>query len=144
MQKEFYRFAGFFLEIRGDHKMSGCLSENNCIEKSNLSLMDILLQRESSQEAVLQYCFDRFRALFEYDEKNGTEYLRTLQVYLETGNSLSASAKKLFVHRNTVLQRMKKIASLLQTDFHDFSTASEYYFMIRIIQYSEDAEGKDV
>jgi len=46
--------------------------------------------------------------LIEYDKNNGTDYVRTLAVYLRNYKNLSQTADDLFLHRNTVLYRLKK------------------------------------
>jgi len=43
--------------------------------------------------------------------------LDTLEAYFEHDGQINAIAKKLFVHRNTVLYRMEKISELLGLDF---------------------------
>ena len=53
------------------------------------------------------------RQLYEYDMKNHTEYLSTLICYLQNNCSVSAAAEKLFIHRNSLQYRIKKIEELL-------------------------------
>lgn len=48
-----------------------------------------------------------------------TEYLETLRIYLDTNRSIAQSAERLFVHRNTVAYRIKKIVELLDVDLDD-------------------------
>ena len=55
----------------------------------------------------------------EYDEKNGTEYLKTLQAYLVTGKNNRESIRLLSVHQNTLLYRLTKIKDLFGIDFMD-------------------------
>ena len=57
--------------------------------------------------------------LYIYDRKNKTELLDTLRVYLESGSNAAEAAKKLFIHRNTLYQRMKKIEEIIQVDLKD-------------------------
>ncbi|SNR88968.1 PucR C-terminal helix-turn-helix domain-containing protein [Haloechinothrix alba] len=47
------------------------------------------------------------------------ELLRTLRRYLDLESSATATAKALSVHRNTVIQRLEKIGSLLPVDLAD-------------------------
>ena len=44
------------------------------------------------------------------------DLLGTVWTYLETGHSLEATARELFVHPNTVRYRLKKVAELLEWD----------------------------
>lgn len=52
------------------------------------------------------------RTLAAYDEKRGTQLLETLEAYLDQGCSVSETAKVLFIHRNTLLNRIKSLESL--------------------------------
>ncbi|UFJ39807.1 PucR family transcriptional regulator ligand-binding domain-containing protein [Brevibacillus humidisoli] len=53
--------------------------------------------------------------LYSYDKENGSDLLKTLFFYLESGGSLIETANRLYIHRNSVkyrLERMKEIAGL--------------------------------
>lgn len=49
----------------------------------------------------------------DYDEKNGTDCLSLLRLYVENDSSVIAVAEKSGVHRNTVNNRIKLIRELL-------------------------------
>jgi len=59
--------------------------------------------------------------LIEYDSENGTNYVTTLAVYLRNYKNLSQTADDLFLHRNTILYRLKKIEEILQASLDDHS-----------------------
>lgn len=99
---------------------------------------DFLYQYLTAHSEVLEYCHNKLNILIEYDQSTGTEYLKTLRVYLETGKSYIASAEILFVHRNTVLQRIRKISELLDIDLRDFDVTNEYYLMLKILEYEKE------
>ena len=46
--------------------------------------------------------------LIEYDKNNGTDYVKTLSVYLRNYKNLSQTAEELFLQRNTIHYRLKK------------------------------------
>lgn len=98
---------------------------------------DFLYQYLLEHNEVLEYCHSKLKILIDSDQNTGTEYLKTLKVYIETDKSYMASAEILFVHRNTVLQRIKKITELLEVDLRDFEVTSEYYLMLRILEYEK-------
>lgn len=60
-------------------------------------------------------CHPDLIALLRYDRENHTELLRTLQVYLGCGLNATAAAGELFIHRNTLYQRLGKIESLISS-----------------------------
>lgn len=54
-----------------------------------------------------------FLRLQKYDTENRTEYLSTLICYLQNNCSTSAAANALYIHRNSMQYRIKKIEDLL-------------------------------
>ncbi len=54
--------------------------------------------------------------LAELDAREGTEYLRTLRVYLEVFQNSTDAAARLGVHKNTVLYRIRRVGELLDLD----------------------------
>lgn len=47
-----------------------------------------------------------------HDQENGTEYLKTLRVYITSMCNHSNTREKMHIHRNTLLYRLKKITEL--------------------------------
>ncbi len=60
-----------------------------------------------------------YQRLLEYDSKKGTEYVRTLQVYLENNKNVVQTANQLFVHRATIIYRLKRISEIGRTDLEN-------------------------
>ena len=54
-----------------------------------------------------------FRRLYDYDLENRTEYLPTLVSYLQHNCRVQETAAALYVHRNSLQYRIKKIEELL-------------------------------
>lgn len=59
--------------------------------------------------------------LIEYDKNNDTDYVKTLSTYLQNYKNLSQTADDLFLHRNTVLYRLRKIEEILQASLDNHS-----------------------
>ena len=60
-----------------------------------------------------QYYLEGFKRLAAYDKESGKGYLSTLTAYLENNMSVSAAAKAIFMHRNTMAQQLEKIEEIL-------------------------------
>lgn len=58
--------------------------------------------------------------------------LQTLSVYLETHCQISETAKRLFVHRNTVVYRLEKCEELLGKSLKDPETTLQIRLALRI------------
>lgn len=59
---------------------------------------------------------------------NSPELLETLSAYLDTGRSLEATARELFVHPNTVRYRLKRISEIIGWD----ATGSREAFVLQV------------
>jgi len=57
--------------------------------------------------------------LEEYDRENGTNLLKTLQVYVNNKLNAVQTAKDLFIHRSTMTYRLERIKEIGQTDFRN-------------------------
>lgn len=68
------------------------------------------------------YC-EELERLRKEDSQKGTEFYGSLKQYLLSGNNVSMAAKKLFVHRNTMIYRLQKIHELLKINPNEPDTA---------------------
>lgn len=59
------------------------------------------------------------RKLQHHDKTKGTQYLKTLNVYLQQEMSIVHTAQALFIHRSSLLKRLDKIQRLLEDDLTD-------------------------
>ena len=57
-----------------------------------------------------------------YDHDTGSDLLRTLRLYVETGGALQETADALFLHRNSVAYRLQRIQDLAGLDPRDSAT----------------------
>ncbi|WCK53759.1 PucR family transcriptional regulator ligand-binding domain-containing protein [Aneurinibacillus sp. Ricciae_BoGa-3] len=93
---------------------SQIFGKNQIISFSELGLYRILYHDEIRQELKL-FCEEMLEPLIS-DKKENNDLLVTLQVFLETGGNFRLTAKKLFVHHNTVRYRIETIERLCQVD----------------------------
>lgn len=71
-------------------------------------------------------------AMSRYDEKNGTEYLKTLRTYAESNKNVVETAANLSVHANTVNYRVKRMRELFGIDLSDADTLFEVMLAFRL------------
>ncbi|MEU2064577.1 GAF domain-containing protein [Streptomyces sp. NPDC013455] len=67
-----------------------------------------------------------------YDERRGTELLRTLDAYFEGGMSPARTKDALHVHVNTVAQRLERVGRLLGGDWQTPARALEIQLALRL------------
>lgn len=59
------------------------------------------------------------------DEKNHTELYHTLKTYLLCENNVTAASKRLHIHRNTLVYRLKQIKECIDVDTNDHEVSRE-------------------
>lgn len=97
------------------------LAEPNPLYFGNLSVYRLLFQLEDSPE-LESFCRDLLGPLIEYDRTQNTRLLETLSAYFAHQTNLSRTATALYVHRNTLLYRMRRIAEITHWDLNDPET----------------------
>ncbi len=79
-------------------------------------ILDFLMHVCRESAAPQAICTKGLQALLDYDQKKGTEYLRTLQVYLENESNISQTSAALFIHRSSLFKRLNRVKKLTGDD----------------------------
>lgn len=85
------------------------------------------LQKHVDLEQMVE---DYLQPLIEFDEKNNGQLLETLEVYLQTNGSKQETARRLYIVRQTLYHRIRKIESLLGEDFMNGEKRLALEFML--------------
>ena len=64
---------------------------------------------------------DQIALIDSYDHRKNTDLLDTLEVYLECAGNLTKTSERLFVHRNTLIQRLDRLQSLCEVELQERS-----------------------
>lgn len=129
--KEAKFLAGFNEEYSGIEKLKDIYSKGlKCLD-----IGEIILKEESiySYDHIGPFIFFDINELKENKEKlfkeyigrlleedDGKELVVTLKSYLNCNLSVSSTAKKMFLHNNTIRYRISKIEDLLSVDLKDY------------------------
>ncbi|MFG3014966.1 helix-turn-helix domain-containing protein, partial [Streptomyces cinerochromogenes] len=76
-----------------------------------------------------------------YDERRGTELVRTLDAYFEGGMSPARTKDALHVHVNTVAQRLERVGRLLGADWQTPARALEIQLALRLHRLAAPGRG---
>lgn len=98
------------LKISSMHDIGVMSYEKLGIYKLIISISDKRVMREFYNENL--------DPLIKFDEKNKTDYVETLKIYLDHDSSVQRVAQITDVHRNTVNYKVKKIKEILNTDLN--------------------------
>ena len=64
---------------------------------------------------------DQVARIDSYDRRKNTDLLDTMETYLECAGNLTKTSERLFVHRNTLIQRLDRLQSLCDIDLQERS-----------------------
>lgn len=95
-----------------------------------------MMERCSHEMPVEAVCASEIRAMAEYDATHDTEYFQTVKEYLDCSMNLSRAAERLFIHRATLIYRLKKIDELFHCDFKSPIKRVYYHFSVQMLSYS--------
>ncbi|WP_270302530.1 PucR family transcriptional regulator [Baileyella intestinalis] len=94
--------------------------------------MYVMIRNISRDENGMRYCHPAFVTLMEYDSEHEGSLLDTLEEFLRNGQSIKDTAENLYMHRNTVIYRLKKIEELTGVDLRDPETSFNLRFSFAI------------
>ncbi|MGX8715173.1 MAG: PucR family transcriptional regulator, partial [Lachnospiraceae bacterium] len=78
-----------------------------------------LLMQNTREYAPSQVIHPALTLLKKHDGQKGTGYFQTLKVFLENNMNASQTAKALYIHRSTFLQRLEQIEKLTRIDLRN-------------------------
>lgn len=109
---------------------------DHCVPFSDLGLFQVIMPH--SESWWMKSYYDRIiLPLQEYDDRNGSELLKTAQAYVETGFDVKLTAEILFQHGNTVRYRMERIRKVLEDVAEKSQIDQELAFAIRVYELKQ-------
>ena len=78
-----------------------------------------LIDSSLDEDSMMEYFQQLLGDLHEYDYKHNSDLLNTLDEYFLSLGNVSLTAKRMYIHRNTIIYRLEKIKEILQTDLKD-------------------------
>lgn len=113
--------------------MVDSMQENRDSFSEKENCMSLMLQN-ASQDRLLFYCFRKLQPLIDTDKVSGCELVKTLYTFLYCGSDLLHASRELYIHRNTMIGRMKKLGRLLGEDVSDPLIRTDYIEIFEILK----------
>jgi uncharacterized protein YigA (DUF484 family) len=105
-------------------------------DAARLGSASIMMARDN-QAFLRRFVTEQLAPLPEYDEKNGTDLVRTARVYLDSDRSLVVTARELHIHSNTLRQRLQRIGLLLGERWSDGRRRLDVHIALRTLQVTK-------
>ncbi len=104
-------------------------SHKKVLSVSTMGIYKYMFHGDNQRE-ILDYCNNKLDKLEKYDNINGSFLEETLLSYYMNGFNTVKTAEALYIHRNTLLNRLDRIEELLEIKLNDFM---EYLDLINCI-----------
>ena len=95
-----------------------------------------ILEQCSGDLRAATLCAPEILGLIRHDMEHGTEYFKTVKVYLGCSLNLAETSRQLFIHRTTLLYRLGKIQELFPMSFHSPLERIYYHLSVLLISYN--------
>jgi len=100
---------------------------------SDIMIYDLL--RTAGQITDLSiYVHPDLRIIENNDRKNHTDYLHTLEVFLQTGGNISRTAAVCRTHRNTIVHRIDQMKSMMHADLCSGEDRVKLWIGLKILE----------
>lgn len=93
---------------------------------NNLRILDVIT-KNPTLENYTTLIGNEANSIYSYDEKNNTEYLKTLYTYIRWNRSIKKTSEVLFLHKNTVNYRIQRAKELFHLDLDDYHLQVHLY-----------------
>lgn len=100
---------------------------------SDYQMLDIVEMLSERSDLKLLY-YSAFEKLLELSRSNEF-YFDTLKVFLQTERNVALASKMLFIHRNTLIYRIKRLEEELGCDLDDYKTRMNLLFSFELYNY---------
>lgn len=97
-----------------------------------------LLDRLPKDVPLERYLSPAYKMLKEIDEEKGSEYCKTLQTCIANHFNRKTVSQELFIHRNTLAQRIDKLRDYFGNDIEDADFLYDFYFSCLLDDYQRE------
>lgn len=111
-------------------------AENPIFEYSKASIyfaIQVILKRNRYEEFVHPAIFE----IMDYDNKNETELMKTLEVWISCAGDSNRAAKELYIHRNTLSYRIGRLREITGINLDDGNELLRVFFSLKVMEYHE-------
>ncbi|MEA5009027.1 PucR family transcriptional regulator [Clostridium tyrobutyricum] len=98
---------------------------------NDIGVYRLLFEIDNMQE-MKKFYYEVLGKLVEYDKKNTTKLVRTLNEYIKQNCNLIKTANVLFIHKNTLKYRIKRIEEILDCDLKDMENLLNFSIAFKI------------
>ena len=111
--------------------------KQGCMHYKDVEIYDAFL-KNLDEDWGRQIVTKMFGPLIDYDRKNKASLMDTFIALIRGGGNVKTACGLLYIHRNTMLQRKKKIAGILGEDPFEEQNTSKYSLCVLLYCYLKE------
>jgi len=111
--------------------------DSDIVRYEDIAHLRLLPTTALTMSGPLNTLLQSFGALVRYDLDNGADLALTLDALLANNGSVAKTSAQLFIHRNTLRQRIQRIEELIGQSPEDFQDAVAAGLAVRLLRESE-------
>ena len=129
--KNIYCIHKSFEQAKSVIDLAGTGMEQETVFYNHLGIYKLLFVIED-KEIMRKYVDDTIGKLLRYDELNDNNLTEVLRIYLKYNGSVRETSEELFVHRNTINYKIRKIGELLDCSLADYEVCSQLNVALKL------------
>lgn len=99
---------------------------------------------EFHETKLIYLCTAKYTALMRHDQDKGDDLCQILQVYIQNNCNTSQTAKQLHFHRNTIINKVSKIESILGERLNDWDLQFKLMLSAAVEEYARCCAKRDL
>ena len=101
-------------------------------------------QSELHTQNIVYVCHPALITLLQYDMRHGTDLTEITHEYLKCERNSALAAKRLYVHRNTMLNKVRKIEEVIGESLDDPDLRERLLFSFNVLEYVRKYRKEDI
>lgn len=131
--KDLKNLAIFYNQALYAFNSSQSYNPSSCLINFYDYALDYIIESSFSIN-ILYACHPDVLNLWQIDERSSGNKIDTLYSYLTNERSITNTAQEMYLHRNTLIYRIKKIIDLLEYDINDVYTRDYIILSIKVLK----------
>lgn len=103
-------------------------------------VLNELIHNAQSDLPLDIYYSDGFRKLMEHDADSSVSYVDTLRTYLNNNMAVTKTARDLFIHRSTLLERLERIKEITGEDYLDPDVRLRQQIILKALEFRKQEQ----
>src|SRR5699024_10327861 len=125
----YYKQAVMSLEI------GKVIEPKDCIYKYADAQPYIFVYMVKDQISKESFLNNSLHMLKEYDNENDSNLYETLYIYLKNNLNMTKTSDEMFIHRNTLRYRLKKIHDIIGIDLEEDDNSFKLYYAYKSLDF---------